>query len=469
MKGIPQQNMKKQNIIFFVLLFLALLTRLALLNFRPLHHDEGVNYFFASQILEFGKFSYDPLNYHGPLYFFSIFLSFIILGVSEFSLRLPAALFGILTTQLPYFFRFYKNSFSPHTAALFFTLSPSLLYYSRYSIHETALVFFTLLTLFIFTLILDKKEVHLLPYFALSLALLLTIKETAVITIFALMLIGLIQLDDIKKLKLWENSVYVSLSLLLFVFLYFALYSAFFTNLEGFVQSFRGFLPWMERGFQDTGHFKPWHYYLLLISQYELPLFLLALAGIWYSRKNLFLRNVAILFFSHLIIYSSIKYKMPWIVINITAPMAILAAAGLYSLPLRRSIKKAAFGASILYLGASAVFTNALYPWQKINKFAYVHTHKDTVRLVDMVQDIAPPDSDILIASNEYWPLPFYFHGNKTQYLSNIASLNVEDYPTFEIFIMQNEIFSSSKIPEGFMVKKFQLREGVILYLVYKP
>ena len=79
-----------------VLISLILISRLVFLDIRPLHSDESVNYFFAENILNGMGFFYDPFNYHGPLYFFMIALSFFYLGISEFSLRFPAAVFGIV-------------------------------------------------------------------------------------------------------------------------------------------------------------------------------------------------------------------------------------------------------------------------------------------------------------------------------------------------------------------------------------
>src|SRR3989338_9791399 len=119
--------MKKSAFLIILLLILALISRLILLDLRPLHHDEGVNYFFAKQIINTGTFKYDPLNYHGPVYFFLIFISFIILGISEFSLRLPSVIAGI-TLILTILTIKTKQNFNKYLALIFIILSPSIFF-----------------------------------------------------------------------------------------------------------------------------------------------------------------------------------------------------------------------------------------------------------------------------------------------------------------------------------------------------
>src|SRR5215471_2018340 len=49
----------------------AAVLRLVFLDLKPLHHDEGVNGQFLTNLFRTGYYHYDPANFHGPtLYYF---------------------------------------------------------------------------------------------------------------------------------------------------------------------------------------------------------------------------------------------------------------------------------------------------------------------------------------------------------------------------------------------------------------
>ena len=56
------------RLVFWLAIAAAAGLRLFALDWRPLHHDEAVNWWFAGRWLA-GEFRYDPGNYHGPLLF----------------------------------------------------------------------------------------------------------------------------------------------------------------------------------------------------------------------------------------------------------------------------------------------------------------------------------------------------------------------------------------------------------------
>ena len=49
-----------------MILLAAGFLRLLFLDLKPLHHDEGVNSLFMTQLFRGGYYHYDPANYHGP-------------------------------------------------------------------------------------------------------------------------------------------------------------------------------------------------------------------------------------------------------------------------------------------------------------------------------------------------------------------------------------------------------------------
>lgn len=463
-------EMPSKKVIITAIIILAIITRLIFLDLRPLHHDEGVNYFFADNILEGRGFRYDPLNYHGPSYFYAIFMSFLSFGINEFALRLPAALFGIILVCVPLLLKTRKE-FNKYIFSAFILISPSIMYYSRYSIHEILFVLFSFLVVYSFTLIIEKKNLKELPLFAVSLAGMLITKETSVIVFIILFVLLIINLKEIKKIN-FNDKENIIWSILIFVLIYILFYSSFFSNFSGINDSIRGYMPWTERGFTEPGHIKPFSYYLRLLMEYEWPLVLFSIIGLfyaYYNRNNIFVRNMAIWLVLVFFIYSIIDYKTPWLVVNITLPMALMASVGFDVL------RKVRFGwlviaIGIVYLVFFAFYLNFLNPWQANNRFAYVHTSSNILGLVEELNLKYKIGDKILVASDNYWPLPFYLDGKKVEYLDKAEeiSFSPDGDLDYDFYIVKAKVFSNSILPGGYTYKEYSLRDGEALYLVYR-
>jgi uncharacterized protein (TIGR03663 family) len=133
------------------ILLVGALLRIYDLALKPLHHDEGVNGFFLQRLVKEGVYTYDPANYHGPtLYYFSLVSTSLNSffhggsGLSTIAVRLVPALFGVATIWLILCLRRYIGSTGTLVAAALLSLSPGAVYMSRYFIHESLFVFFTL-------------------------------------------------------------------------------------------------------------------------------------------------------------------------------------------------------------------------------------------------------------------------------------------------------------------------------------
>src|SRR5436190_3889003 len=127
----------------------ALAFRLPKLDTRPLHNDEAVNATKVVDLWQSGHYVYDPDEYHGPT------LDYATLPFLEFSgargpddlqdrtLRLAPVVFGAALILLLFLF---VDGISMHAlawSALFIAISPAMVFYSRYFIHEMLLAFFT--------------------------------------------------------------------------------------------------------------------------------------------------------------------------------------------------------------------------------------------------------------------------------------------------------------------------------------
>lgn len=452
-----------------VIVLLAILSRFMLLDLRPLHHDEGVNYFFAENIVSGNGWAYDPLNYHGPFYFFILAFSFFVFGVSEFSLRFPAAFFGVLVVLSFFVFKIGKKK-ENYLAALFLLLSPSLIFYSRYSIHESCFVFFSLLCVYFLSLIIKEKNTDYLPHFAVCLALLFTIKETAIIMLFILIAIALINFKALKQIDFRDNYVTIYLAVLLFIFIYAFFFTNSFSHIRGFFDSFKAYVPWIERGVKEIGHDKPFYYYFMLFLKYELPIFLLSLIGLFYAwRKGVFYKNASIWFVLIFLIYGFINYKTPWLIINLVVPTCVLASVGLISIYEKWGKIPALFIfiLSVAYLIFFSLQVNFITPWQNSNSFAYVHTDKDIFNLVDKINLNYIEGDKILIVSKEYWPLPFYLHGKDVNYFGNEEAYNFTEYSDYNLFVLRDYLFNEGDW-EGYGHEGFKLREGIGLELIWR-
>ena len=132
--------------IFVIALAFAL--RICALDLRPAHFDEGINGAFVDAMRTDGYYPYNPANYHGPLHFYAVFASQQLFGRSLWALRLATALIGTATVALILAFRRFLPWRVVWIAALAAAISPAMVFYSRYAIHETWLPFFTLLAVF---------------------------------------------------------------------------------------------------------------------------------------------------------------------------------------------------------------------------------------------------------------------------------------------------------------------------------
>lgn len=114
------------------------------LDLKPLHHDEGVNGFFLTNLVRDGLYKYDPANYHGPTLYYIAYPFVELFGLKTVPIRLSVGIFGVLTVVLCFYLRPYIGRAGSLFAGLFVALSPGMVYISRYFIHEIFFVFLSL-------------------------------------------------------------------------------------------------------------------------------------------------------------------------------------------------------------------------------------------------------------------------------------------------------------------------------------
>ena len=114
---------------FLIALTLAL--RLYHLDARIFHHDESIHGWFSMHLAFEGDYHYDPI-YHGPVQYLMVATAFRLLGDSDFTARLPAALGGTALVALALLLRRRFGDGPALASGVLLGLSPNLLYYTRF-------------------------------------------------------------------------------------------------------------------------------------------------------------------------------------------------------------------------------------------------------------------------------------------------------------------------------------------------
>ena len=123
---------------------IAAFLRFYWLELKPLHHDEGVNGWFLTNLFRESVYKYDPANYHGPTLYY-IALGFVeVFGLDTLPIRWSVAVWGVAMVVLAFYLRPYIGRLGALFTALFLALSPGMVYISRYFIHEIFFVFLSL-------------------------------------------------------------------------------------------------------------------------------------------------------------------------------------------------------------------------------------------------------------------------------------------------------------------------------------
>lgn len=493
---------------------IAAILRLYDLNLVPLHHDEGVNGNFLVRLVREGAYQYDPQNYHGPtLYYFSALIPWATkllfgnsardnYGMTTFTIRLIPVLFGLGTIGLIFLLRRRLGSIATLSAALMLAVSPGAVYLSRYFIHETLFVFFTLGIVVAGVWLYEERNPSYLIPAAASAALLFATKETAMISVGVLLIALGVTLaymsfnrgstargnrgpagwnQMIKEMggtsRIWRS---LALAVTVFIGLYILFYTSFFTYEKGFYASLETFAIWTKTG--REAHVHPPAMYITWLVKQEAPLLFLGTIGaaiVVLKPKNSMALFCALWSFGLIAAYSLIPYKTPWLLLNFVVPLALIAGYAIQAiyemdkgqLRLVVAILLVAIGVAT-YQSIDLNFVNYDNDDPKY-VYVYAHTKRNTLDLVNEIEAIAKQEdggkTGISIVSPDYWPLPWYLRNySRVGYYGRMA-------PTIEPIIIANtnqqqeieanfgELYEQvpSKEPGG----SFELRPGVKLLL----
>ena len=117
--------------LFVGIILLAFITRFYNLGARVMSHDESLHTYFSWLLYRGQGYQHTPMM-HGPWQFHWIALSYFLFGVSDFTARIPAALFSITTIGMVWYWRRYLGKTGALIAGLLMVISPYMLFYGRY-------------------------------------------------------------------------------------------------------------------------------------------------------------------------------------------------------------------------------------------------------------------------------------------------------------------------------------------------
>lgn len=179
-----------RNVVLALIVF-GLGVRLTALGNRPLHHDESLDAWFSWRFLNGSFDGYDPI-YHGPLRFYLTAAVFWLIGESEATARLLAALTGAAVVGLPWLWRKDLGQGGVVAAVGLLAVSPSMLYFSRVGREDTPFLLLTFTTVLLFVAFLRAPRAWHPVAILASVVASMAIKESTFITVFILGGLGLV-------------------------------------------------------------------------------------------------------------------------------------------------------------------------------------------------------------------------------------------------------------------------------------
>ncbi len=463
------------------ILAVAVILRLWALDVKPAHFDEGVNGWFADQMTHQGYYRYDPTNYHGPLHMYAVFVSQTLFGRNLWALRLPAVLASVLAVWALLRLAPYFGKFVTRFAALAMAVSPAYVFFGRYSIHESWLVFFLVVTLYGMLGLWQFGSRRAMWAVAAGLTGLVLTKETYFIHVGSFLL-------AFPSLWLWQRvvpsapdwnfatprwsqtDVWNAVAVSVFVTLLF--YSGFLLDFGAVRGLYETYAAWFQTGVTAGGHEKTsyeiWrinYYWLALMARYEWPA-LVGVAGcLWtMGRVDARIRYTAIFGAGVLIAYSIIPYKTPWCIISLIWPFYLVGGAMIEKLPGR-----------IRFVAAGLLIAACLPPMARVNfdtfdddsePYVYVQTYSEINNAVGPLLKKAEEDPRFYHAPGKiflesYYPIPWILGDFRAVGYHKESEVPEAMDPAFVLCSVDNAETIQAALLGKYYRRDFKLRSGM--------
>jgi predicted membrane-bound mannosyltransferase/DNA-binding beta-propeller fold protein YncE len=198
-------GLTNEIVIFAAIILLAFVTRFYDLGTRVMSHDESLHTYFSWLLYRGQGYQHSPMM-HGPFQFHVVALTYFLFGASDFTSRIPAALFSVATVGMVWYWRRYLGKWGALIAGGLLVISPYMLFYGRYVRNESFVGFSGIVMLYVMLRHLEVGGKKYLFMLAGALALHFTVKETAFIyTAEALIFLAIYFIAQVTR-QPWENS-----------------------------------------------------------------------------------------------------------------------------------------------------------------------------------------------------------------------------------------------------------------------
>lgn len=462
---------------FVGIIVIAALLRFISLSLKPPHHDEGINGWFADQMLFNGFYNYDSENYHGPLHFYIVFLFQVLFGKSEFILRLPTVIVSIISVYWITKFSSFFGKGCAYAAALILAISPAFVFYGRYAIHETDLLFFFILMFWGIIGLYNEGELKYLIGLCFGVCGIILTKETYIIH-FACMVIAWIVLILWEKIiptdkilpasQKWKNkelAIILGICFLLLVFFY----SGTFLDFNGLGELLKSFQPWIKTGTASSGgHAKPFKYWFTLVLKYE-PIMLLSMIISFrylFFKGNMWIRYFAIYSIGVFLAYSIIPYKTPWCIMSIVWTLSFVIAD--FVMPLLNSRFRVQLILIVAFLMLNSFITtiklNFINYENEKEPYVYVQTSNELKKLTSVLNnrlkvDPRTYDLNIQLLRDGDWPLPWVLSDYSMVGYYNNLKIKPNNYDADVLIVQKGRSFETEEnLKDSYYTEDCQIR-----------
>lgn len=450
--------------LFALLVVATAFTRFFRLNLKLYHHDEAIHAWFSYDLLTKGSYSYDPM-YHGPVLYYITAGMFRIFGDSDLVGRLVPALLGVLIVVLVYFvYRLgYLDQRQSLLAGLLIMLSPNMVYFSRFLRHDIFMLFFTFLLVVAVLYYIERKQLRFAALAGLAAGLALSCKEEMplILIILGAYFVYVVARRTVtlppKKQLLRDLAVAV----LLCAGVMAVLYSFFGLQIEtlwtGPVEAIEHWLAMHNQ--QRLGG--PPYFYVLLFGLYEVPIVILAgasvisyavvrlwrgrredrlaaasaeidaLAGVAPSKPRLpavdrrdeFFKLCLVWMAGTMVMYGYIGEKVPWLIIQQLLPMCLAATWWAREKPASErlvpwngwkwvTVAFLLFSIFVPIYGFGMAYTTHHVQFVREDISEPIVQVQNSEDLRGVFAEMNRADL-VVVASPNYWPLPWYYRGDR--------------------------------------------------------
>lgn len=466
--------------LFILILLVTIVLRFYALDVKLFHHDEAIHAWFSYRLLTEGTYSYDPM-YHGPFLYYTTAGIFSLLGDCDLVGRILPALFGTLLVPLlyPIYKLGYLDQKQTLVAALFIAVSPNMVYFSRFLRNDIYIVFFTMVLLVALLYYFERQNVGYALIAGAAVGLGMSTKENMpiVLLIFGMFLLYLLWTRKVRLPVHWLRDAVLGGVVAVGIMAVF--YSSFGAHPEMILDWWiRAIEHWVAMHQMERLGGPP-YFYILLFILYELPILILAIVGVvqflaipgaldrWRARRREiptvakeegtedasllldhggespavsttsvekeegwkdrvrdilagggepiqsinrqeeFARFAIFWMFLSLAAYAYIGEKVPWLILHQLLPMIFVAV---YAMTTKKAVIAVVASLFLVVMTFHVAFTPA-----DINEPIVQVQNSEDLREVFAKIDAA---DRVAIASETYWPLPWYYRDDNASKLS---------------------------------------------------